>query len=444
MSESARMSSALILDSGWPGRLIWAIWILFLMAFFIGQPLFGSYGSAAALIMWILALPLLFFKDVRAGLAGRKAIWMFPLAYLLLVGPFFITATEPHDLIYAFNFIVFLLAVPAFAVAQFFKGEKWSLMIAFLSLAGAVLCLLIAGVGVLGFEFKRAGGIMSNPNMLAQVTTTFGFVALSGFYLFDSRWRFLFLGGPIIAGVVIMLAGSRGVLVSAMPLAVFALIFLALRRGGRRWVYAGVAVAAILVGSLLVVDRDALTPIKRAMSLPQVVTNVIEGKPIRDWSTSMRIELYKGAVRAFWESPIIGHGWQNAVRVAARDIPGQSNRYRLSNAKLAARWPNMHNDPLGFAAASGVFGIASYILLLAAPFALIGRRDAFFVHRLYIVLCLVTSTFIHGLIDAPFGHDMGVNTYTLLTVIVMAVFRKDSQDKGAENQDRTASAAQTA
>ena len=67
MSESARMSSALILDSGWPGRLIWAIWILFLMAFFIGQPLFGSYGSAAALIMWILALPLLFFKDVRAG-----------------------------------------------------------------------------------------------------------------------------------------------------------------------------------------------------------------------------------------------------------------------------------------------------------------------------------------------------------------------------------------
>ena len=93
---------------------------------------------------------------------------------------------------------------------------------------------------------------------------------------------------------------------------------------------------------------------------------------------------------------------------------------------------------------SGVFGIASYILLLAAPFALIGRRDAFFVHRLYIVLCLVTSTFIHGLIDAPFGHDMGVNTYTLLTVIVMAVFRKDSQDKGAENQDRTASAAQTA
>ncbi|MCB9992756.1 MAG: O-antigen ligase family protein [Hyphomicrobiaceae bacterium] len=415
----------------------WAVglFVLFLLAFFIGQPLFGSYGSAAALIVAMAALVLFISKDARTFALKQKTLWIFLLAYVLLVTPFLFTAEEPHDLIYAANFLAFILVVPTLVLTHRFRGNAWALVVVSLALLGAGLGLLISGFSVLIEGQNRAQGMMANPNMLAQLTLTFGFTALAGFHLTEKWWRFLFLAGPIMAGVVILLSGSRGVLVSAVPVGVFGLIFLSIQPGVRRWVYAGIAVAVLGVGGLLVVDRDALGPINRALSIQSVTTRAIEGKNLRDWSAFMRLELYKGAVRAFFESPIIGHGWQDAVQVAARDIPGKTSRYRKTNAQLAARWPNMHNDPLGFAAASGIFGIASYLLLMVAPITVVGRRDRFFAHRLFLMASLVASTLVHGLIDAPFGHDMGVNTYALLTVLVLGVFQpRDDDSQPAESQ----------
>lgn len=396
-------------------RLFWWLLLLFL---FPGQVAFGSYGAAAALVVTLLALPLLLRSESRRLLMANRWLFLFPIAYLLLVVPFFFTAEEPHDLIYAANFLAFLLCLPAFVIARQQAGNRAAFQIIAFALAANVLGMGIALAQTQYFGMNRAQGYMSNANMFAHLVVLFGFVALPGFYMTRKWWRVLFLAGPVIGVAVAILAGSRGALLSAAPVAILAFIYLVSRPGGRRWIFAGLITAALGVGALIALDYDASAPIQRAMSVQNVITRVLEGKKVRDWSTFMRIELYKGGVRAFTESPIIGHGWQDAVQVAAEQIPGQTKRYRRTNAQLAARWPNMHNDFLGFAAGSGIFGIASFVLLFAAPFVALRKpRDELKPHLNYLIWALVIVTFTHGLINAPLGHDMGVDSFALLTVL---------------------------
>lgn len=400
------------------------LWIAFLSCFFVGQIFSGSYGAVAASVVAIFALPQFLWSKPRERLMQCKPVFPFATAFLLLFAAFLMTAEEVSDVGYIVNFASFALTLPIVVLARQNRGSDWISFIAIAALFGVICAFAICVFQVYGFGARRAGGFVNNPNTFAYVTLIFGVISFSGIYPFDRKVRLIFLAGPLLAFVVLLLTESRGALLSVIPVILFSLFFIGHKKGVRRLIFASSLSVSVLVGAGAMYSSVFDGPMKRFSAGSQIITTIIEGGQPQDWATYMRIELYKGAVRAFFEAPIVGHGWQDAIGEAASTIEGRRPSSNNLNSRIATRWPTMHNDFLAFAAGAGLFGILSYLMVLAAPLLAARKRDAFFIHRLYIGASLVSMTILHGLVNAPFGHGISIMTYAYLTAILIGSFQE--------------------
>jgi O-antigen ligase len=157
----------------------------------------------------------------------------------------------------------------------------------------------------------------------------------------------------------------------------------------------------------------------RAGSILTIVGAVSEGGPVADEQARQRLVLYKAGWQSFTQSPWIGHGWGN-IMSSVKPFLAESDQWLLT-------WlPQLHNDVLNFAVASGIVGVIAYILIVTVPIvgAILGPRDSLRTFRLYGATVLTIVYIGGGLTDLMFGFEFHTYLFAMLTAILLHFCRE--------------------
>jgi O-antigen ligase len=291
-----------------------------------------------------------------------------------------------------------------YLVARHRPGARTIAIIGALLVAGALVGALTGSYDVLIQHRARAHGWAQGGNLMARTVVLAGFMALCGVFAVNSRWRWLYLLGPVFALYALYLTGTRGVFIAVPVLGVIALWALMRElRASRRWYFAGGAVVVVAIGLVALVS-------KRFSALGSLLEHVaVNSSTVTDGGTAARLRMWGVGIRVFWKSPWIGSGWAN-----------------FKSASLPDKIYFFHNDFLDMAVAAGVVGIIAWIATIAAPLVgvVLMPRDRFANLRLYCALILSASLFIFGLTDMTLGYDLPTTLHAFLTAIVLGAFRE--------------------
>jgi O-antigen ligase len=374
----------------------------------------GSYAAYVAIIAIGLALVVGF--DWPSLLAASRQTWvgMLACAFALLAVAFVVGAQTQTDALYALDFIPLLLAAPAVAMLQRMRLSNGTVYLARLSLLGSLAAVLAGLNDVLIHDLARARGLENSPIHYAAYALILGFFALTGITTDRSRWRWLYVLGPVLGLLAVMLSGTRAaLLVGAVLAIVFGLVFW--RRWIGRW---RVAVVALIVGLVVVAAALVLANITgfvRPFEAVSVMIDLLSGKPVTDYSTALRLDFYSSGYRAFLDAPWFGHGWHNQIKSAAPYFSATTQA-----AYLKEGWGFIHNEPLGFAISGGIVGFVAYWLLMLAPVTAYFSTPARYrtTGQLSLALTLVFGFLLAGMTDVLFMWEL---PKTMFVVIAAAI-----------------------
>lgn len=382
--------------------------ILALAMVLVLSPVIPEFSNTVVVATMAASLGLLAWDLVRSSWRPDP-IELMPVFALLL----FAAALAPTTRSGA-NFFVLLALLPlglALPLSRLFfrlGAHLTPLLVASLALAGSIIGTTIAAVALFVLGIERAELTMNAIHM-GDLALTLGFIAASGVFAVTSRWRWIFLFGPLLAFMTIWWSGSRGPLLTFVGLAVLTGIFAVLLTAPRRhrWLFGLCLVTA--VGALLVL---AMTRYTAAIpGLNQVALLASGLRESVDYSTSIRLEMLLGALNAFLASPLYGHGGESFMAVAASFG---------SRPDLVATAPHLHSDLADFAAIGGTLGLIAYVALIVAPI-LAARTAALSRHVwLYNGCALSAGYFGMGLTNAMFGILTLTSTYAVVLAILLA------------------------
>jgi O-antigen ligase len=324
---------------------------------------------------------------------------------------FAFSARQPTDVLYAFNFVAFLIYAPLATLFGRAAAPRNAERVAQLALLGAALGCAISLVEVFGLGAARAGLFITDTIRLADTAELLGFLALIGLVVRTDRRRWLYLLGPVLALIVLLLTGARAAMLTFPVLALASAFFLV----RHKWLAAvsGIVAVALIVGAGLA----GVFGSARLDSIVEIFGNLAAGNPVGDEAMRIRIELYKAGWAAFQQSPLVGHGWARLMSSAAL--------FLAEADKIHATLPHLHNDMLNFAVFGGLAGVAIYLALIAAPIVLSLRspRDAQYRARLFGSIVLVLGYIVMGLPDTMLSFDLHTALYVALTAILLAYCR---------------------
>jgi len=290
--------------------------------------------------------------------------------------------------------------------------------------AGAVAALPFVGYQRVVLEIPRPGGWL-NPITFGDLALCLCLVALAAAidYRHSTRKAILPAIGAV-AGLAAMIAtGTRG---GWIALALAAILFLTYARllKSRR-------VRLLVVGSFALFASTFFIP---ATGMAQRVGQGIYD--VQTWmdggsafsNVGIRLELWSGARYLIEEKPLFGRD-PGTVRQGLRQLVEQG---KLQDVVLAP--DHLHNDALQAMATGGVFGLAAWIGILAAPFVFFARalgRGAYrgesplspqaaqmFAPALAGML-VVLSYFSFGLTEVIFWSLKGSMFYALMVFLLM-------------------------
>ena len=333
----------------------------------------------------------------------QPAMVMFVAIFASLVVCYAATADQWQDVLFASNFFALLLAPIVYLLASGRPGGRTIAIVAALLLLGALVGALTGSFDVFVLHRERAVGWGQGGNLMARTVVLLGFMALSGVFVLSSRWRWLYLLGPVLALYTLYLTGTRGVFI-AIPLLGLIVVWALMRelRAPRIWYAVGAALVVVAIGIV-----GVLSP--RFLGLGSVLEQVTSGSNVSDAATSERLYMWEAGLHTFLKSPLIGSGWANFTEAA--------KPYGIYM---------FHNDLLDMAVAAGIVGIVGWIATIAAPLVgvFVMPRDRFASLRLYCALILSTSLLLFGLTDMTLGYDLPTTLHAFLTAIVLGAFRE--------------------
>ncbi|MDY0962226.1 O-antigen ligase family protein [Massilia sp. CFBP9026] len=230
--------------------------------------------------------------------------------------------------------------------------------------AGSVAALPFVAWQRIVLQIERPGGFL-NAITFGDLALVLGLVALTAAIDYRHHTRKALLAGiGALAGLAAcMLTGTRGAWVA---LALAALLFLSyaqlLRSRKVRLLLAG---SFALVGAAFFVPATGMQ--ERALQGVDDVQTWVDGGNVFT-NVGTRLELWKGAAILIEERPLFGLD-RNTVRAEIRRLVEQGT---LDPAILSLE--HLHNDALQALATGGVFGLAAWIGILAAPFVFFARQ----------------------------------------------------------------------
>ncbi|WP_229519840.1 O-antigen ligase family protein [Massilia oculi] len=282
--------------------------------------------------------------------------------------------------------------------------------------AGSVAALPFVAWQRIVLQVERPGGFL-NAITFGDLALVLGLVALTAAIDYRHHTRKALLAGiGTVAGLAAcMLTGTRGAWV-ALALAALLLLSYAQLLKSRK-------VRLLLAGSFALVGAAFLVPAtgmqERALQGVDDVQTWVDGGNVFT-NVGTRLELWKGAAILIEERPLFGLD-RNAVRAEIRRLVEQGT---LDPAILSLE--HLHNDALQALATGGVFGLAAWIGILAAPFIFFARqmgrvgldargRFAPALAGMLVVLCY----FSFGLTEVIFWSLKGSMFYALMVFLLM-------------------------
>lgn len=388
------------------GRVLVPLLLIVTLVF----PYVGGDGWAYLLIVATLVatvLHLVLFRRLAIDVAGVLLV----VAFLLILAVYAITSRPATtDWLFAFNFTMLVFFIPLQAIFRRHARPGNALLVANLALAGTVLAAIVALVQVGLLDYRRAEGYGSNPIPSSTTALLLGFLALMGFLSTSSPRRYLYLLGPVLGILVVLLAGSRGPLLGAAALLTLALLMIP----RNRWLGAAalLAIAAAGIGGMLLFPES----FGRVGRLVPMIEEMLAGEPIRETSGNIRLRIFEGSLQAFLDSPWIGHGW--GAKTAVVDS-------YLAEPVFGSPKYHLHSDFLTFAVTGGVVGLAAYLMVLLAPLlgAVRSPADSQSGARTYGAAALVTGYAACGSVNLLFGFEYLTTFYVLLAAILLGFCR---------------------
>ena len=385
----------------------WTLWALLLPPLVV-SPLLGLLTPYVALIVIIpLFIVTLVRRDALAAYASydaRALLGIFILFAIICA----VTADSVADTLRAFNFTMFLAYG---TIALFFQRRSThsaAERVAQLAAIGVVVGAIEITVSAAFEHLGRPTAVNLGPIVLSNTLLALGFVSLGGVLVRRDRLSWLYLLPPLIAIVATAITGSRGPLI-AVPFAVVAAAFFIWHERFGRSVRAAIIGA---VGLIIVLGIGVVGILQgRANSLLGILGS---GGTAVDESTRQRLVLYRAGWQSFLQSPWIGHGWGNIISSIKPFLAE-------SDMSLTTWLPQLHNDVLNFAVASGVVGVAAYLVVISTPIigALLSPRDSLRTFRLYAATVLTIVYIGGGLTDLMFGFEFHTFLFAMLTAIVL-------------------------
>jgi O-antigen ligase len=401
----------MIAEIGRHGRmtLTWAILAVLLLL----PSLLGSISSIVSTVLALFLAPLLLRREAWTTLLAQPAMLIFAGVFLVLALCFAITARDPGNILYAFDFLALLVAPALYLAATKFAVRGSLLLLCALCALGAVIAAAVAINDVALRGLPRAAGFIMGGNVLARIALVLGFVATGGLFLTRSPYRFLLYLAPLAALLVTYLTQTRGAALAVPALVLILALFLGADRQNRRQLLAIAAVAAVVLGLMIASDRFG--------SILRVLGEALQsGSAASDSASEQRLEMLRAALGAFQLRPWLGYGWANLSAAGAQIVD------MTQFGGPTASGFQFHNDLANFSVAAGVVGVLCWLALLAAPLigVLAGPRDAHHRVRLYCCLQLSAAYAIFGLTDLTLGYDLSTTLYAFLTALALGLGRE--------------------
>lgn len=361
-------------------------------------------GFPAAYVTMALALLLLGWlaiarPPIEAGAEG----WLLLAGVALLTVVFVINGTPA----YAANFLMLALVPLLVAAMRASARPGNATLVARLALAGVAIAAAVALYQVIVEGRPRAAGFGSDEIWSATAALVIGWLALIGLPGSAGRWRYLYLLGPVLGVLTVMLSGSRG------PMLVVPILFgvaFAMLKGHR----VGLLVTAAIIVALVYFWPDR----SRLASIATIGKELATGVPLSDGSFDVRKALLDASWGAIKLSPWTGYGWSNFAEATA-PFTGRLNWVDRSDAF------HLHSDALNFAVAGGVVGLLAYLAILMAPLAGAWRTPADTqqqARRLGAALLVATYAGC-GLTNTFFGFEMHTVLFASLTAVLFGFCR---------------------
>lgn len=381
-----------------------------LLAVTLALPSLTGFATSYVLIAFAASAAIYIFSR-RIEMVFDAPTKVFLTAFLGLAALFALSARQPGDVLFAVNFIAFLLYAPLATLFGRAASPDNAETVARLALLGTALGCAISLFEVFALGADRAGLLITDTIRLADTAVLLGFLSLIGIVGRTDRRRWFYLLGPALALVVVLLTGARGAMLAYPVLALAAVLFLV----RHKWLAAlsGLAVVGLLVGAGL----GGVFGNARLDSMIEVFRNLATGVPVGEEAVRIRIVLYKAGWAAFQQSPIIGHGW---ARLMSSVEP-----FLAAPDKIHATLPHLHNEVLNFAVFGGIAGVAIYFMLIAMPIVVSRRspRDGQYRARLFGSIVLVVGYVVMGLPDTMLSFELHTALYVGLAAVLLAFCR---------------------
>ena len=234
---------------------------------------------------------------------------------------------------------------------------------------------------------------------LPSILATFGIAAGAALVAFGTQSR-----GAMLALLVTVPLGFTWIYVqhgfSALTKHVFKLVM----------------ILSIALLSLNLIGGDGKHLIKRI----NAGLNLVLETETADNSINTRLEMYRSGVNAFLESPVIGYGYENMYKSAAR----------LGSLPMD-RHAHLHNAILNHLVAGGIFGLIVY-LLLYLPFWRTIKNFQFFTTDFDFALTqFYVSFFMIGLTTSTNGH-FAMNAFFAITLVLLLCSKENGAQRAKE------------
>ncbi|WIJ24044.1 O-antigen ligase family protein [Devosia sp. RR2S18] len=365
-------------------------------------------ANVTVLALMGVGLILVFVQPSGRGVIRQPAVLLPLAAGAILALALVFTATTPNHVLAVLVLAPLFLVGPLASLLQKLGRELTPTLVGIFALVGAAGAFAVAVYDVAVRGLSRGGYSVNNVIHFADLALTIGFVALIGVFGTKGRSRFIFVIGPVLGLIAVVLANSRGPILAAVPVSIAAAAMISGMLLPRRWVLpAAAATLVVLIGGGYL--AYVLGFAQRLERLGSVVTLFSSGTT-GDSSVGERFHMYISAWNAFQASPIFGHGLIDYTHAAAQYAPPGPVQYKPSQ--------HLHNDIADFAVIGGSLGLLSYVLYLAAPLAgALATRGRWRNAALYLGVVMPVGYFAMGLTNAM----IGILTQTVLYAVVLAL-----------------------
>ena len=276
------------------------------------------------------------------------------------------------------------------------------------AIVGAIIAVIQNWAGI-----DRAVGGMINSFPFGATAAWFACISLIGVADAGRSGRTLAAIAFSAGLTAALLSEARGAWLALPVLMVILLFYLRAQLGGRIAVIAagGLAVISMVV---IVAAGDSLRErfnetfvMFQGFEFGQADPTVLDV-----YSLDQRALLMAYGLEAAVDRPILGYGPQNAVaEVRAR---------AAVDGHEIDQYGHLHNEFLTETVGNGLVGLATLLLLLAAPIVTAYRsaRDSRYADRQILAVLMTTGAVLFGLTSLAFGHDITNSIYASALLVI--------------------------